>query len=87
MNQQVNRKINIVKMSVLAGKGWCVTLIPSLGRQGQADSEFKARFGSQLVYRISSRRARTTHRKLIFKKSSCCPRQLTKLMQFLLNYQ
>jgi hypothetical protein len=35
-------------------------LIPALGRQRQADSEFEA----SLVYRVSSRTARTTQRNL-----------------------
>jgi hypothetical protein len=37
---------------------WRMPLIPALGRQTQVDSEFKA----SLVYRVSSRTARTIQR-------------------------
>jgi hypothetical protein len=39
-------------------------LIPALGRQQQADSEFEA----SLVYRVSSRTARATQRNPVSKK-------------------
>jgi hypothetical protein len=39
-------------------------LIPALGRQGRRISEFKA----SLIYRVSSRTARATQRKLVSKK-------------------
>jgi hypothetical protein len=41
-------------------------LIPALGRQRQVISEFKA----SLVYRVSSRTARTTQRNLVLKKQN-----------------
>jgi hypothetical protein len=43
---------------------WCISLIPALGRQRQADlCEFK----DNLVYRISSRIVRATQRNPVFK--------------------
>ena len=42
----------------------CMSVIPALGRQRQADSEFEA----SLVYRVSSRSARATQRNPVLKK-------------------
>ena len=41
-----------------AGRWWLTPLIPALGRQRQADSEFEA----SLVYRVSSRTAKAIQR-------------------------
>jgi hypothetical protein len=43
---------------MLARQWWRTPLIPALGRQRQADSEFEA----SLVYRVSSKTARATQK-------------------------
>jgi hypothetical protein len=51
------------------GQAWWLTpLIPALGRQRQADSEFKA----SLVYRLSSRIAKDIQRNPVLKKKVGC---------------
>jgi hypothetical protein len=47
----------------MVGQWWCMLLIPVLGRQRQADSEFKA----SLLYRVSFRTARATQRNPVSK--------------------
>jgi hypothetical protein len=51
------------KKAVLSQVWWCTPLIPALGRQRQAISEFEA----SLVYRVSSRTARATQRNPVSK--------------------
>jgi hypothetical protein len=51
---------NVVRRAVVA------PLIPALGRQRQADSEFEA----SLVYRVSSRTARATQRNPVSKNQN-----------------
>jgi hypothetical protein len=48
----------------IAGRWWCMPLIPALGRQRQVDSEFEA----SLVYRVSSRTASVIQRNPVLKK-------------------
>jgi hypothetical protein len=48
-----------------AGRWWRTPLIPALGRQRQAISEFEA----SLVYRMSSRTARATQKNPVSKKN------------------
>jgi hypothetical protein len=49
---------------LFAGQWWYAPLIPALGRQRQADFEFKA----SLVYRVSSRIPRATQKNRVSKK-------------------
>ena len=53
-------------MADAVSSGWHTPLIPALGRQRQADSEFEA----SLVYRVSSRTARIIQRNPVLKNKN-----------------
>jgi hypothetical protein len=53
----------------LAGWWWHTPVIPALGRQRKADSEFKA----SLVYKVSSRTGRATQRHPVSKNKTKKP--------------
>ena len=57
-----------------AGRWWHMPLIPALGRQMQAISEFEA----SLVYRVSSRTAGTTQRNPVSKNQKQKQKQTIK---------
>jgi hypothetical protein len=46
---------------------WWLSLIPALGGRGRRTSEFEA---NHVVYRASSRTARSTHRNPLFQKTN-----------------
>jgi hypothetical protein len=54
------------KIRCPAGRWWRTPLIPTLGRRGQRISEFKA----SLVYKVSSRTARTIQRNPVSQKQT-----------------
>jgi hypothetical protein len=58
----------------IAGQWWHTPLIPALGRQRQAISEFEA----SLVYRVSSRTARATQRNPVSKSNKQTDKQTNK---------
>ena len=70
-NKTKNKKVietNIpIKNGLSAGSWWSILLIPALRRQRQEDlCDFKA----SLVYRVSSRTARTTQRNTVSKNKT-----------------
>jgi hypothetical protein len=54
------------KNRTLSREWWRTPLVPALGRQRQAISEFEA----SLVYKVSSRTARATRRNPVWKKQN-----------------
>ena len=68
-----------MKMHILSWAWWHMPLIPALGRQRQWVSEFEA----SLVYRVSSRTARTIQRNPVSKKPK--PKQAKHILDILLH--